>query len=90
MNWENELKGMELFIKKTNEYIKSKETVPMSVIEDIKADISSYKDDKVIHAERNEMINIVLEIIDKHIGTCDSCNNPCVMYKKGMKGCGKE
>ena len=40
--------------------------VPVSIIEDIKADISSYKDDKAIHAERNEMIDIVLEIIDKH------------------------
>ena len=35
-------------------------------IEDIKAEIEEYKDDKVIHAERNEMIDIVLEIIDKH------------------------
>ena len=35
-------------------------------IEDIKAEISEYKDDKVIHAERNEMIDIVLEIISKH------------------------
>ena len=37
-------------------------------IEDIKAEIKEYKDDKVIHAERNEMIDIVLEIIGKHIG----------------------
>lgn len=37
-------------------------------IEDIKQEIAEYKDDKVIHAERNEMIDIVLEIIDKHIG----------------------
>ena len=37
-------------------------------IEDIKAEITEYKDDKVIHAERNEMIDIVLNIIDKHIG----------------------
>lgn len=36
------------------------------VIEDIKTDISEYKDDKVIHAERNEMIDIVLGIIDKY------------------------
>ena len=43
------------------------DAVPMSVIEDIKAEIAEYKDDKVIHAERNEMIDIVLEIIDKHI-----------------------
>ena len=37
-------------------------------IEDIKAEISEYKDDKVIHAERNEMIDIMLDIINKHIG----------------------
>lgn len=36
-------------------------------IEDIKTEIAEYKDDKVIHAERNEMINIVLDLIDKHI-----------------------
>lgn len=38
-----------------------------SVIEDIKSEILSYKDDKIIHAEVNEMIDIVLDIIDKHI-----------------------
>ena len=42
--------------------------IPKSVIEDIKAEIEEYKDDKAIHAERNEMIDIVLEIIDRHIG----------------------
>lgn len=42
------------------------DAVPMSVIEDIKQEIAEYKDDKVIHAERNEMIDIVLQIIDKH------------------------
>ena len=35
-------------------------------IEQIRAEIEEYKDDKVIHAERNEMIDIVLEIISKH------------------------
>lgn len=39
----------------------------MSVIEDIKSEIAEYKDDKIIHAERNEMIDIVLAIIDRHI-----------------------
>ena len=33
-------------------------------IEDIKTEIAEYKDDK----ERNEMIDIVLEIIDRHCG----------------------
>lgn len=37
-----------------------------SVIERIRDEIAEYKDDKVIHAERNEMIDIVLEIIDKY------------------------
>lgn len=37
-------------------------------IEDIKAEIADYKDDKVIHAECNEMVDIVLGIIDKHCG----------------------
>ena len=44
------------------------EYIHKSVIEDIKTEISEYKDDKVIHAERNEMIDIVLDIIDKHCG----------------------
>ena len=35
-------------------------------IEQIRAEIAEYKDDKVIHAEQNEMIDIVLEIIDKY------------------------
>ena len=37
-----------------------------NAIDGIRAEISEYKDDKVIHAERNEMIDIVLEIIDKY------------------------
>lgn len=35
-------------------------------IEQIQAEIAEYKDDKIIHAERNEMIDIVLEILDKY------------------------
>lgn len=38
--------------------------------EAIKTDISEYKDDNTIHAdhaERSEMIDIMLEIIDKHL-----------------------
>lgn len=38
------------------------------VLNKIRAEIAEYKDDKVIHAERNEMIDIVLEIIDKYKG----------------------
>lgn len=44
----------------------------MSVIEDIKSEIAGYKDNKIIHAERNEMIDIVLAIIDKHISGKES------------------
>ena len=40
----------------------------VDVLEQIRAEISEYKDDKVIHAEVNEMIDIVLEIIDKYKG----------------------
>ena len=48
-------------------YVKrNPELIDRKVIEDIKADILSYKDDKIIHAEQNEMIDIVLEIIDKY------------------------
>lgn len=37
-----------------------------NVLEQIRAEITEYKDDQIIHAERNEMIDIVLEIIDKY------------------------
>ena len=37
-------------------------------LEEVKAEIAEYKDDKVIHAEQNEMIDIMLEIIDKYKG----------------------
>ena len=36
------------------------------VLDKIRAEIEEYKDDKIIHAERNEMIDIMLEIIDKY------------------------
>ena len=45
---------------------KNPDLIDHKVIEDIKNEIAEYKDDKVIHAERNEMIDIVLEIISKH------------------------
>ena len=37
-------------------------------LDTIRAEITEYKDDKVIHLERNEMIDIVLGIIDKYKG----------------------
>lgn len=36
------------------------------ILDKIRAEIAEYKDDKIIHAEINEMIDIVLEIIDKY------------------------
>lgn len=38
----------------------------IDVLNKIRAEISEFKDDKIIHAERNEMIDIVLEILDKY------------------------
>lgn len=38
----------------------------VDVLDKIRAEIAEYKDDKIIHAERNEMIDIVLEILDKY------------------------
>ena len=40
----------------------------VDVLDKIRAEISEYKDDMIIHAERNEMIDIVLGIIDKYTG----------------------
>lgn len=36
------------------------------MLDKIRVEIAEYKDDKIIHAERNEMIDIVLDIIDKY------------------------
>ena len=44
-----------------------KSIINSTPLDDVKAEITTYKDNKVIHAERNEMIDIVFEIIDKHI-----------------------
>jgi len=44
--------------------IKALEQEP--ILDKIRAEIAEYKDDKIIHAERNEMIDIVLDIIDKY------------------------
>ena len=38
----------------------------LNAIDEIRAEIVEYKDDKIIHAERNEMIDIVLDIVDKY------------------------
>ena len=49
-----------------NQYTKGYEDGKNEVLDKIRAEITEYKDDKVIHAERNEMIDCVLEIIDKY------------------------
>ena len=40
-------------------------------VRNIRNEITEYKDDKLIHAERNEMIDIVLEIIDRNMKEVD-------------------
>ena len=40
----------------------------VDVLDNLRAEIAEYKDDQIIHAERNDMIDIVLEIIDKYKG----------------------
>ena len=45
---------------------KAIEMCKVDVLDKIRAEISEYKDDKIIHAERNEMIDIVLDIIDRY------------------------
>ena len=42
------------------------DAIPTAVLDKIRAEIAEYKDDKIIHAERNEMVEIVLDIIDKY------------------------
>ena len=36
-----------------------------NVLDKLRAEITEYKDDQIIHADRNEMIDIILEIIDR-------------------------
>ena len=37
------------------------------VLQEIREEIADYKDDKIIHAELNEMIDIILALIDDKI-----------------------
>lgn len=46
--------------------ISIRRSTPFEMLDKIRVEISEYKDDKIIHAERNEMIDIVLGIIDKY------------------------
>lgn len=52
------------------DFIQPKKTVgkliSVDVLDQIRAEMAEYKDDKIIHAERNEMIDRALEIIDKY------------------------
>lgn len=53
-------------IEFVNAYTTEGLTTADDVLDKIRAEIAGYKDDKVIHDERNEMIDILLEIIDKY------------------------
>ena len=72
--------------------------VPLSVIEDIKAEIETMAD---LSAKTHDMtlfggLELALGIIDKHISgaekteTCTGCTHPCVMYEPTMKACEKK
>ena len=52
------------FIK--NKWRTTDEFINVDIVKKIRAEIAAYKDDKIIHAERNEMIDIMLEIIDRN------------------------
>ena len=72
------MSGIDYFLKRTEEYMQTKKAVPMSVIEDIKAEIKSKKfsgyandngsadfPDHQLHF--NSGLICALDIIDKHI-----------------------
>ena len=59
---ETEIKSM----TKEQNYMRGYKDGKSDVLDKIRAEIAEYKDDKVIHDERNEMIDIVLDIIDKY------------------------
>lgn len=59
---ETEIKSM----TKEQNYMRGYEDGKSDVLDKIRAEIAEYKDDKIIHYERNEMIDIVLGIIDKY------------------------
>ena len=46
--------------------LKQRQKIVRETLEEIKKEIIEYKDDNVIHTERNEMIDIVISIIEKH------------------------
>ena len=64
------IKGIKLLAKEQNiatPYPTLEQIIANGIpLDKIRAEIAEYKDDKVIHYERNEMIDIVLGIIDKY------------------------
>ena len=61
---ETEIKSM----TKEQNYMRGYKDGKSDVLDKIRAEITEYKDNKIIHLERNEMIDIVLDIIDKYKG----------------------
>ena len=62
---ETEIKSM----TKEQNYMRGYKDGKSDVLDKIRAEITEYKDNKIIHLERNEMIDIVLDIIDKYSET---------------------
>ena len=60
-----------LFIQNVEEFPTIMSGTLEEAVRNIRNEITEYKDDLIIHAERNEMIDIVLEIIDKHMKEVD-------------------
>ena len=55
-------------LKAKNEILRKHCDHYKTALEKIREEIAEYKDDRIIHAERNEIIDIVLGIIDKYRG----------------------
>ena len=60
----------------------------------LNSDISAIRKDGKVYVELSSLqsliegMSTIIEAEQKD--TCDTCDTPCVMYEKGMKGCGKE
>ena len=64
-NWEKELNQSKITFADVVDIDTIRNGIPF---DKIRAEIADYKDDLIIHQERNEMIDIVLEIIDRRGG----------------------
>lgn len=60
-NWANDNGYIVVTLKMFDKMMNAYKAMPK-----IREEIAEYKDDKIIHAERNEMIDIVLDIIDRY------------------------